>query len=44
MVEEKTEIPVENSYFSTFSTDFSTGVFHNRRAPGNGGSLYIMHL
>jgi hypothetical protein len=22
------KIPVENSHFSTFSTDFSTGVFH----------------
>jgi len=25
----KREIPVENSYFSTFSTGFSTGVFHS---------------
>jgi len=26
---ERSEIPVDNSQFSTFSTDFSTGVFHS---------------
>jgi hypothetical protein len=31
---ERGEIPVENSYFSTFSTSFSTGVFHRERLCG----------
>ena len=36
------EIPVENSYFSTFSTDFSTRVFHSLGRMGPGQPLYIM--
>ena len=36
------EIAVENSYFSTFSTDFSTWVFHSLRESGKGRGVDII--
>ena len=38
----KQEITVENSYFSTFSTDFSTTVFHRRERAVYTFAIYIM--
>ena len=40
----KTEIAVENSYFSTFSTGFSTGVFHRAGEGAYALLIYITQL
>ena len=35
-------ITVENSHFSTFSTAFSTGVFHREKHAGGKAGVYII--
>jgi hypothetical protein len=40
----KGQITVENSYFSTFSTPFSTRVFHRDLGCGKGKRVYINHF